>query len=175
MLISTNRDANAALEQLSDDIGTTAQQLAAAAVGIDAQDNLPGTAGAFSSILNAGSDATVTSAGELLLQVEQLVTTANGAFDNSDTPITADQIAILQNVQQTVIDARQAVNSTISAVSWTFGDVASDAANTLKNLGSRAIGAIVDATGINWLYVKIGGGLAAAVVLYAVYRRVSGR
>lgn len=175
MLIATNLDANNALDALSDDIQALGKQLAAAAVNVSAQNALPGSAGVFSSILNSGSAATFQSAGELLLQVEQLVVDTNALFDGSSTPITDDEIASLQNVQQVVIDTRQAVNNTISAVDWTFGQVATDALNTAKNWGSQAVGAIVAATGVDWLYVKIGAGIAAAVVTFAVYRRISGR
>lgn len=174
MLIATNSDALQALLQLNNDLQDTAQKLAGAAVYVDEQNNLPGAIGLGASLYNSGAEDLTGQAAQLVLGLEQDVVTEMSQFDGSSTPITDQQRTDLQNLQQLVIQARSAVNSTISTVDWTFGSLASDAVTIVQNTASQAAGAISKALGINWTYVEIGGAVVAAVLVYALFLRVRG-
>lgn len=171
MQLSTCNQARAALLQASDDINSTAQALAAAAVNVSNQDNAPGLLGVAGTVYNSGSDTTINSAGDLLVQIETDVKNLFDTIPATDDPLTPDMIAALQIVQNEVINSRQAVGQSISAVSWTYGSLATDAATIVKNTASQAVAKIVSLTGINWTVVEIVGGTAAGLLgLFLTYK-----
>jgi glycerol uptake facilitator-like aquaporin len=171
MLIQTNSQAEAAIAQLSDDLTATATQVAAYQSNVDAQDAIGGP---LASALNFGSSDVVASATSLLNQIASYALQVGGTLIATNDPLTPTQVQQMQELQREVIDARSTVGQTISDVSWTFGDVANDVVNSAVNLGSQAVGAIVNATGINWTYVKIGGAIVGVILVYALYQRVRG-
>ena len=95
--------------------------------------------------------------------------TLTGADSDS---LSDEQIARLRELQSEVISDREAVGKAISSVDWTFGDFAGDVAAQAVNLGSQAVAAIADATGIDWTWVKIGVAVGAGLAVLYVGRRL---
>lgn len=168
MLIQTNADAQAALLQLANDI-TNTETTQVPQIGQ--------TSGLFGwlGITSPGSSDTQQAALDLLNQLAGYVQDLYSQLDGSDTPLTAQQIAKMQLTQSQVVDARSTVQSTISDLDWSFGQVVSDTASAIKNITDQAVNLAAKGLGINWTYVEIGGALLGVLLVYALYRRVSGK
>jgi hypothetical protein len=167
MLISTNADARAALLQLATDI-TNTETTQVPQIG-----NATGLFG-WLGIQSPGSGDTQQAALDLLNQLAGYVQDEFGALSDTDTPLSAQQIAKMQLIQKQVMDARETVQSTISDLDWSFGQILSDGITIAANAADQAVQAAAKTLGINWTIVKIGGGVLAAILVYALYRRVRG-
>lgn len=167
MLIQTQADAQQALLQLANDI-TNTETTQVPQIG-----NATGLFG-WLGIQSPGSGDTQQAALDLLNQLAGYVQDEYASLDGSATPLTAQQVAKMQLIQKQVMDARETVQSTISDLDWSFGQIISDGITIAANVADQAIQAGAKALGVNWTVVKIGGGVLAAVLIYALYRRVRG-
>lgn len=167
MLIQTNADAQSALLQLASDI-TNTETTQVPQIG-----NASGVLG-WLGIQSPGSGGTQQAALDLLNQLAGYVQDEYAALDSSDTPLTAYHVAKMKLIQSQVADARSTVQSTISDLDWSFGELAADALTAIKNITDSAVDLASKGLGINWTYVKIGGGVLVAILAYALYRRVRG-
>lgn len=168
MLISTNADAQAALTQLAFDI-TATKTTQVPQIGT-ADGGLFG----FLGLNSPGSSDVQAAANVLLDQLAGYVQDTFASVDDSDTPLNAQQIAKMQLTQSQVMDARSTVQSVISDLDWSFGQLVSDSLAAAANLADKATGAVVGGLGLNWTVVKVGLGIAAAGLCYAVFLRVRG-
>lgn len=165
MLISTQGDARAAMQQLNSDILASAADVGSVYAGSNLLTDL------------AGGDMVEQSSASILNQLAQswiaTFETLNGA--DGDT-LTDDQIARLRELQQEVIDDRKLVGQAISSVDWTFGDFVGDVGTQTANLISQGVAQIKQAIpSVPWAAIEIGLAAVGVVVVYAIYRRVSGR
>ncbi len=167
MLIQTQADALAALQQAQTDLQNTQSQLQVAYTN---------SQGFFAKLSGTAiSDATNSDAQGLISDLEDLLTTIlNSLGGNDSDPLLQPQVDAMKSLQSQIINARSIVNQVISNVDWTFGDYVSDLGTTAVNTASQVVGAISKGLGINWTYVKIGGGVLGVVLVYALYRRVRG-
>lgn len=168
MLIATNTDAQAALLGLANDI-TATETTQVPQIGT--------TSGLFGwlGISSPGSGDTQQAALDLLNQLAGYVQDEYATLnDGSDRPLTSQEVAKLKLIQSQVLDARATVQSTISDLDWSFGDLVSDTISSAKNLADTAVNAVSKGLGINWTYVEIGGAVLAVILVYALYRRVRG-
>lgn len=167
MLIETNSDAREALLELQNDITNT---INTQVPQIGASDGIFG----FFGLSSPGSSGTRDAANSLLAQLAGYAQDEYAALDDSDTPLTSQQVAKLKLIRTQVQDARSTVQSTISDLDWSFGTLVSDSVSAAANLADRATNAVVNGLGLNWTVVKIGGGVLVAALIYAAYRRVRG-
>lgn len=160
-LLQTQGDGWNAVEQVLTDISTTAQQVSAAS----SSSNF--ITGFF------GADTVSQTALSLLTQLSNAATAAAADLGGDPTaPLTAEQIARLQELQNEVISDRKLIGQAISSVDWTFGDLVSDSVTQAGNLASQAVAAVSSGLNINWTVVEIGLAVAAVVVAVALYKRV---
>lgn len=165
MLISTQGDARAAMQQLNSDILASATDVGSAYAGSNLLTDI------------TGGDMVEQSAAMILNQLAQSWIAAFDTLDGADgDALTDDQVARLRELQQEVIDDRKLVGEAISSVDWTFGDFVGDVGTQTANLISQGVAQIKTALpSIPWTAIEIGLGAVAVVVVYAIYRRVSGR
>lgn len=165
MLISTQGDARAAMQALNADIVASAADV--------------GSAYASSNLLTdeLGGNMVEQSAASILNQLAQSWIAAFNTLAGSDEiPLTDDQIARLRELQQEVIDDRRLVGQAISSVDWTFGDFVGDVGTQAANLVSQGVAQIKAAVpSVPWVAIEITLAAIGVVIVYAVYRRVSGR
>jgi hypothetical protein len=165
MLIQTNGEARAAMQVLNADILASATDVA--------------TSYASSNLLTqaAGGNMVEESAANLLNQLAASWITAFDTLDGADDdPLTDAQIARLRELQNEVIADRRLVGQAISSVDWTFGDFASDVGTQMVNAATQTVAAIKDALpAVPWTAIEIGLMGVGLVVVFAIYRRVSGR
>jgi hypothetical protein len=169
MLIQTQADARIALQQLANDIVNTANTQVPQ-IGV-ADGGLFGWLG----INNPGSAETRQAANDLLAQLGGYVQDMYASVDDSDVPLTVQQVAKMKLIQDQVADARDTVQSVISALDWSFGNLVVDSLAQARNLAAQAVQGGSKLLGLSWTQVRILGAVATGVVVYAVYRRVSGR
>ncbi len=168
MLIQTNADARIALQALANDISnTTTTQVPQ----IGVSEGLFGWLG----INSPGSTDVQNAAISVLNQLAGYVLDLYSQLDDSDTPLTANQIAHMKLIQKQVTDERVEVQSIISDLDWSFGDLVSDSLTAARNIADNAVKNAAPLLGLSWRQVQIAGAIAAAVVVFALYRRVSGR
>jgi hypothetical protein len=167
MLIATNSDAQTALLALANDI-TATETTQVPQIGT--------TTGLFGwlGITSPGSAGVQQAANDSLNDLANRVQNLYSSFDSSDTPLTAQQVAQMKLIQQQVIDERAEVQSIISDLDWTFGEFLVDTLTAAKNLSDQVVNKVATGLGLNWTVVKIGGGILAVILGYAVYRRVRG-
>lgn len=169
MLIQNEADAQIALQQLANDIVNTANTQVPQ-IGV-ADGGLFGWLG----INNPGSAETRQAANDLLSQLGGYVQDMYASLDGSDTPLTAQQTAKMKLIQSQVADARDTVQSVISALDWSFGNLALDSLAQARNLADQAVEGGSKLLGLTWTQVRILGAVVAGVVVYGLYRRVAGR
>jgi hypothetical protein len=163
MLLQTQGDGWNAVQQLLTDISATASQVSQASSSSNFLSGFFGgddVAGAAASLLAQLSDSAGRAAADL--------------GGDATAPLTDEQVARLKELQSEVISDRKLVGQAISSVDWTFGQFVSDVANQTANIASQAVAAVSSGLGINWTVVEIGAALLAAVLAYALYRRVRG-
>jgi hypothetical protein len=170
VLIATQHDALVALNQLGLDVNAAAQN--ALTIG-----KMPVPLGSIFGLgglgaTSPGADDTQQAALSLLTTIAQYILSVDATLTDDDTPLTDVQTQQMQELQREVLDARSTIGSTISDLNWTFGDLVNDTITSVQNLAGQAVGAVSDAFGVNWTYVKIGAAVVGVVVLIAVYRSV---
>lgn len=168
MLIQTNLDAQIALQSLANDI-TNTETTQVPQIGVP-------TSGLFSWLgINApGSGETQDAAISLLNQLANYVTDEYSQLQGEERPLTAQEVAKLKLIRAQVVDARDTVQSVISDLDWSFGQLVEDTITAAGELADKTVNAVANATGLNWTWVKIGGFALGVVLVYAVYRRVRG-
>lgn len=167
MLIQTQGDATNALTQLAFDI-TNTKTTQVPQIGVSS-----GIFG-FLGINSPGSSDTRDAANSLLDQLAGYVQDMVSSLDGSDTPLTAQQIAKMKLIQSQVVDARATVQSTISDLDWSFGDLVSDSLSAARNIADQAVQGGAKLLGLTWTQVQIVAGVAVAAVIFGLYRRVRG-
>jgi hypothetical protein len=168
MLIQTTGDAQAALLSLANDI-TNTETTQVPQIGV-----ADGGIFGFLGINSPGSGNVQEAAISLLNQLAGYVQDEYGALAGEDRPLTAQEVAKMKLIRDQVVDARATVQSVISDLDWSFGQLVSDAVIAAGELADKTVQAVAKATGLNWTLVKIGGGVLALVLGYALYRRVRG-
>jgi hypothetical protein len=167
LLIQTQADAQIALQGLANDIINT-KTTQVPQIGVS--DGLFGWLG----INSPGSSETRDAANSLLDQLAGYVQDMYASLDGSDTPLTAQQVAKLQLIRSQVVDARSTVQSVISDLDWSFGQLVSDSLSAARNLADQAVQGGAKLLGLTWTQVQIVGGLVAGLLVYGLYRRVRG-
>lgn len=167
MQINTVGDALAALQQAQNDIGATQASITSAY----------NSQGLFAVISGSAISAGVEQSSLALLgSLDDFLLSILNSLGGADSdPLAQPQAQAMQSLQSQIIAARSTIGQVISQVDWTFGDFLADVGTTAVNVGSQAVAAVAAATGISWTWVKIGGAVLGAVVLYAVFVRVSGK
>lgn len=168
MLIQTNVDAQIALQQLATDI-TNTETTQVPQIGV-ASGGLFG----FLGINSPGSGDLQAAALSLLDQLAGYVMDEYAALAGDERPLTAQEVAKMQLIRSQVVDARSTVQSIISDLDWSFGQLVSDAVTAAGELADKTVQAVAKATGLNWTWVKIGGAGLGLLLVYALYRRVRG-
>jgi hypothetical protein len=163
VVINTNADARAALLQLASDI-TNTETTQVPQIGLGT-----GVLG-YLGINQPGSSETQAAALSLLDQLANTVMSTYGQLDDSETPLTTQQIAQMQLIQKQVIDARGEIGLAISDVDWSLGGIFDDAIVNAENYATQAISAVSKAVGINWTFVAIGVG---AILIFVAWRKVA--
>ncbi len=165
MLLSNQGEARAAMQELNADILASATDVATAYAG--------------SNLLTdtIGGDMVEQSSAAILNQLAQSWIAAFGTLSGDDAdPLTDEQVARLRELQQEVIDDRRLVGQAISSVDWTFGDFVGDVGTQVVNVVSQGVAKIKGAVpSIPWVAIEIGAAAVGLVIVYAIYRRVSGR
>jgi hypothetical protein len=173
MLISTVGQARAAMLALNNDIIAAATSVGSAYGSTDVFTPFGGN------VITQldGGDMVEQSAASLLNQLAATWLKVNSMIDGNDSdPLSDEQIAALQELQSEVIDDRKVVGQAISSVNWTFGDLAADVVAQTTNLASQAVASVKDALpAVPWLAIEIGLAGVGLVLVWAIYRRVSGR
>lgn len=168
MLIQTQQDAIDALTQVAFDI-TATKTTQVPQIGV-AEGGLFG----FLGINAPGSAAVQQAANDTLDQLASYVQRLVGNFDTPTATLTAQQVAQMKLIQSQVVDARASVQSLISEMDWTFGDLVADSLTAARNLADKAVQGGANLLGLSWTQVQIILGVAAGAVVYGVYRRVRG-
>lgn len=169
MLIQTQADARIALQSLANDISnTTTTQVPQ--IGVS-DGGLFGWLG----INSPGSTDVQNAAIAALNQLATYVLNLYAELEDSATPLTAQQIAKMKALQSEVVDERSFVQSTISDLDWSFGDLVGDSISAARNIADKAVKGGANLLGLSWTQVQILGAVVAGVVVYAIYRRVAGR
>lgn len=168
MLIQTNVDATIALNALAQDI-TNTETTQVPQIGV-------ASSGLFSwlGINSPGSGDTQQAALDLLNQLAGYVMDEYAALAGPERPLTAQEVAKLKLIRDQVVDARTTVQSVISDLDWSFGQLVEDTLTAAGELADKTVQAVAKVTGLNWTWVKIGGGVLGVVLVYALYRRVRG-
>jgi len=168
MLIQTQGDAQTALQSLANDI-TNTLTTQVPQIGV-ADGGLFGWLG-----INApGSAETRAAADSLLNQLAGYVMDFYATLDDPAAPLTSQQVAKMKLIRSQVVDARATVQSVISELNWSFGDLVLDSLAAARELADKAVQGGVNLLGLKWWQVEVLGGVVAAVVVYGVYRRVRG-
>lgn len=169
MLIQTQADARIALQALANDISntTTTQvpQIGAADGGLFG----------WLGINSPGSTDTQNAAIALLNQLATYVLDLYSQLDDTGTQLTAQQVAKMKLIQSQVADARTTVQSVISDLDWSFGQLVSDSISAARNIAAQAVQGGAKFLGLSWTQVEILGAIVAGVLVYGLYRRVAGR
>ena len=167
MLIQTEADARQALLSLANDI-TNTETTQVPQIG-----NASGLFG-FLGIQSPGSGQTQQAALDLLNQLAGYVMDEYNALSDGPTPLSAYHVEKMKLIKSQVADARSTVQSTISDLDWSFGEVVYDGITIAANAVDKTVQAASQALGINWTWVKIGGAVLGVILVYAAYRRVRG-
>lgn len=169
MLIQTQADARIALQGLANDISnTTTTQVPQ--IGVS-----DGGLFGFLGINSPGSVDVQNAAIDALNQLAQYVLNLYSQLEDVPTPLTAQQIAKMKALQSEVADERTFVQSTISDLDWSFGDLVGDSISAARNIAANAVQGGAKFLGLSWTQVQILGAIVGGVVVYGIYRRVAGR
>jgi len=168
LLIQTQDDATTALTQLAFDI-TAAKTTQVPQIGV-ADGGIFGWLG----INSPGSAETREAADSLLDQLAGYVQDEVASFDDPAATLTAQQVAKMKLIRSQVIDARATVQSIISDLDWSFGQLLGDSLAAARNIADQAVQGGAKFLGLSWTQVQILLGITAGVVVYGVYRRVRG-
>lgn len=167
MLIQTEADARQALLSLANDI-TNTETTQVPQIG-----NASGVLGWFG-IQAPGSAETQAAANSLLDQLAGYVLDEYNALSDGPTPLSAYHVAKMKLIQAQVMDARATVQSTISDLDWSFGQIIEDGITIAANAADKAVQAAAHGLGINWTVAKIGLGALGVLLVFALYKRVRG-
>ncbi len=168
MLIQTQADARAALQELANDI-THTKTTQVPQIGVS-----DGGLFGFLGLNSPGSSDVRDSANTLLDQLAGYVLDLYSVLADTDAALTEQQIAKMKLTRSQVVDARAEVQSIISDLDWSFGEILYDGVTIAANFADKAVQAGANALGLNWTVVKIGGAVLLVVLGYAAYRRVRG-
>lgn len=168
MLIQTQADARAALQELANDI-THTETTQVPQIGV-ASGGLFG----FLGLDQPGSAETRQAAIDLLNQLAGYVEDLYSVLGDDNTALTAQQIAKMKLTKSQVVDARDQVQSIISELDWSFGEIIEDGVTLAANLADKAVQTGANLLGLNWTVVKIGGAVLLVVLGIAAYKRVRG-
>lgn len=175
MLIQTEGDARAALDQLDSDIVSTATDVANAYAATQNSWGNPVYAGVGLTTQLGGGNDVVQAASSLLNQLAGTALGVRGQLIGVDSDaLTPDLVARMRELQSEVISDRKLVGQAISSVDWTFGEFVADVANQTANLASQAVAAVSNGLGINWTYVELGAAALGLLLVYALFLRVRG-